>query len=87
MIRYLLIIFSIFFSHFIQAEPLAAEEVFIPSVKLVDPNSFRLSWHIKDGYFLYQDRIKLSQPADSVFQLGTIRLPPAIEKKRPAYVA
>lgn len=55
--------------------PPAAESVFRLSARPLDPNTLRLSWQIKPGFFLYQDRIQLSTPEENHFKLGTFHLP------------
>lgn len=60
--------------------PLPASEVFQVETKRVDPNTFVINWQIKPGYFLYKDRIKLTEPMDSTMHLGTIRFPAAMQK-------
>ncbi len=68
----LLIIFTTLTVH---ATPLPASEVFQVNVKKVDPNTFSVNWQIKPGYFLYSERIKVTQEPDSNIHLGTIRFP------------
>ena len=62
------------------ANPPPAEDVFKLSVKLTDPNSFSLNWDIKDGFFLYKDRINLKKEDDTNFHLGRVSLPKALKK-------
>lgn len=62
------------------ADPLPASEVFKVDVKKIDPNTFVINWQIKDGYFLYRDRIKLDEQTDSNIHLGTLRFPPTLKK-------
>lgn len=57
------------------ADPLPAAEVFQLAVKKIDPNTFVIDWQIKEGYFLYSDRINLTPQAQSNIHLGTIRFP------------
>jgi len=62
------------------ANPPPAEDVFKLSVKLTDPNSFSLNWDIKDGFFLYKDRINLKKEDENNFNLGRFSLPKALKK-------
>ncbi len=66
-----------FISH---ATPLPASDVFQIEAKRVDPNTFVINWQVKSGYFLYGDRIKLTEQANSNSHLGTIRFPSALNK-------
>lgn len=63
-----------------QAQPLPAKEVFQIHVKKIDPNTFTINWDIKPGYFLYSDRIKVSEAQDSNVRLGPLRMPPTHTK-------
>lgn len=67
-------------SFFSNASPLPAEKAFQTQVQQIDPNNFVINWQIKPGYFLYADRIKLTEPADSNVHLGAIRFPETIQK-------
>lgn len=60
--------------------PAPAAEVFQVETKTVDPNTFLVNWQIKPGYFLYANRIKLTEPLDNNAQLNIIQFPKA-EKK------
>ncbi|MBA2709650.1 MAG: protein-disulfide reductase DsbD [Tatlockia sp.] len=60
--------------------PLPAAQVFKIDSKRVDPNTFVINWQIKPGYFLYRDRIKLTQAADSNSKLGRILFPQTLKK-------
>lgn len=62
------------------ATPPPARVVFQAEVKLVDPNSFFITWKIKPGYFLYADRIKLSAEQNSNFAIGSLQFPPTLTK-------
>lgn len=62
------------------ATPLPASEVFQVETKRVDPNTFVINWQVKPGYFLYRDRIKLTEESNSNTHLGTIRFPAATQK-------
>ncbi|WP_058496759.1 protein-disulfide reductase DsbD [Legionella drozanskii] len=63
------------------AIPLPASEIFQVGTKQVDPNTFVINWQIKPGYYLYSDRIKLSEPSNSNTRLGTVLFPAATTKK------
>lgn len=60
--------------------PPPSEEVFKLSVNQVDPNTFTLIWQIKPGYFLYRDRIGLTETQHSNFNLGVPRFPASVSK-------
>jgi thioredoxin:protein disulfide reductase len=62
------------------ANPPPAEEVFQLTARQMDPNTFTLNWQIKDGFFLYQERIKLDAAAGTNLHLGTIVFPKALQK-------
>lgn len=62
------------------ASPLPAAEVFQVEAKQIDPNTFSLNWQIKPGYFLYSDRIKLTEQPGSNIHLGTLRFPETLKK-------
>jgi len=64
----------------VHATPLPAKEVFEVNVKKIDPNTFVINWQIKQGYFLYSKRIKLSQQPESNVHLGTVRFPATLTK-------
>lgn len=61
------------------ATPLPASEVFQVEAKRIDPNTFVINWEVKPGYFLYSDRIKLTEVNNNT-PVGEIRFP-ATEKK------
>jgi len=62
------------------ATPPLANEVFQLTAKPLDPNTFMLHWHVKKGYFLYQKRIRLTQPPNSNVFLGAIHFPEGIKQ-------
>ncbi len=62
------------------ANPPPAEDVFKISVKLINPNSFSINWDIKNGFFLYKDRINLTKEDEAYFKIGRISLPKALKK-------
>ena len=62
------------------ANPPPANDVFQLSARTLDTNTFSLDWQIKKGFFLYQNKIKLSKMADSNFRLGHFVLPASIKK-------
>lgn len=64
----------------IHAAPLPAAEAFHVKAELLDPNSFKLSWQIKPGYFLYSERIHFSTAPDSNADFSIMHLPNATVK-------
>ncbi|WP_298628213.1 protein-disulfide reductase DsbD [uncultured Legionella sp.] len=78
--KWLLLSIIYFLSSVVHADPLPAAEVFQAGVNKIDPNTFVLNWQIKEGYFLYKDRIKLTEQPDSNLHLGALRFPPALKK-------
>lgn len=78
--KWLLLSIIYLISTLVYADPLPAAEVFQVRVNKIDPNTFAITWQIKEGYFLYSDRIKLKAPTDSNLHLGTIRFPQALTK-------
>lgn len=68
------------FSITLHADPLPASEVFQVQIKRVDPNTFQLDWSIKEHYFLYRDRIALTDDEPSNVEIGDLRLPKALVK-------
>lgn len=57
------------------ADPLPANHVFKPAVQVVDPNTVLLQWNIKDGAYLYRDRIKFKLKNQEKAKLGPQRFP------------
>ncbi len=57
------------------SEPPPAHSVFKFEIKTHDPNSFVLEWHIKPGYFLYRDRLELTQKSKDFLELAPLKLP------------
>lgn len=57
------------------ASPLPAAEVFQVESKRIDPNTFVINWQVKPGYFLYSDKIKITEQANSNTQVGRISFP------------
>ncbi|MBL7480112.1 protein-disulfide reductase DsbD [Legionella bononiensis] len=78
--KWLLLSILYFITSLTHAEPLPASEVFQVNVNKVDPNTFVIQWEIKPDYFLYGDRIKLTEQADSNIHLGALRFPPTVIK-------
>lgn len=78
--KWLLVFIGCILHFTLHAEPLPAAEVFQVEAKKLDPNTFILAWQIKDGYFLYSDRIHLTPQLDSNINLGPLRLPPTTIK-------
>ena len=62
------------------SEPPPAHTVFKLKVKTQDPNTFVLEWQIKPGYFLYQDRLHVTQTSPDFFELTPLKLPKAKTK-------
>lgn len=62
------------------ANPLPAAEIFQVATKRLDPNTFVINWQVKPGYFLYSDRIKITEQAETNTHLGIIRFPSALKK-------
>jgi len=75
----LLLITTSIFAH--AADPLPGNEVFIPKAKVLDPNTVVVNWQIKPGYFLYKDRVKVTDNSPDLLQLGRMTYPPALTKK------
>ncbi len=63
------------------APPPPADEVFQLAAQAIDGNTLALNWTIKDGFFLYKKRIKLTELPDSNFHLGEIHFPSALKYK------
>jgi thiol:disulfide interchange protein DsbD len=59
------------------ANPPPAAVVFPLSAKLLDPNTFILNWHIKKGFFLYQERIKVEALPHANIEIGHLAFPEA----------
>lgn len=55
--------------------PLPANAVFQLGVKPLNASTIQLTWKIKSGYFLYQDRIHVMASAGTPIQLGQVDLP------------
>jgi len=62
------------------ATPLPAQEVFQVQAKALDPNTFKLHWTIKKGYFLYKDRIHLDNLSEASIDTGILIFPKARNK-------
>lgn len=62
------------------ATPQRAEDVFRPSVAVIDANTLMLEWDIKPGYFLYQDRIHVEESKLSNFHFGDLNFPKPLMK-------
>lgn len=71
----LLLLFFFPALHAAPVPPPPANEVFSLNVKVLDPNSLAITWHIKKGFFLYQDRIKLTKLQNNHFHMGRIIFP------------
>ena len=57
------------------ATPLPEKQVFHFAFNPFDPNTLKLEWTIKSGYFLYQDRITVENEPSKVWQVGTLSYP------------
>lgn len=68
------------FSMLLHAAPAPASEVFQVDVRVIDPNTMSLDWQIKPGYFLYKDRIRLSEPKNSNANINIPQYPQADKK-------
>jgi thiol:disulfide interchange protein DsbD len=80
-IKYALFVVLCLISILSQAAPPTAADVFQLSVKPIDPNTFSIEWQIKPGFFLYQDRIRIEENADSNGHVGHMTFPkPLIQK-------
>ena len=60
------------------ATPPPANVVFQLAVNQVDPNLFTINWHVKKGFFLYKDRIQLTENPGSNVHLGRVHFPKAL---------
>ena len=73
--------FILFFTSLIGFEnPPPEEEVFQIYTKRVDANTLSIDWQIKKGFFLYKERIKITENQGSNFHLGMIPYPKALKK-------
>ena len=52
-----------------------AAEIFKLELKLLSPDSFAINWLIKDGYFLYKQKIKIHTKNLQNVHIGNIHLP------------
>jgi len=62
------------------AAPPPAYDVFVVQTQILDPNTLLLTWHIKPGFFLYQDSISIIPDKSAELQLGKIKLPKPLLK-------
>ena len=62
------------------SEPPPAHAVFKLKVKAYNPNTFFLEYQINPGYFLYRDRLHLTQPNMHFIELTPLKLPQAQTK-------
>jgi thiol:disulfide interchange protein DsbD len=75
---------SLFLITFIAyANPLLANKAFNLSVKQIDPNTMQLKWRIAKNYFLYKDRLQITNFDDKLLNLGEIIYPKPQEKIDP----
>lgn len=78
--KWLVIVLSWVISVMGHTAPLPAKEVFQVAVQVTDPNTVSLHWQIREGYFLYRDRISIALQKNSGVQIGELRLPKAVIK-------
>ena len=74
----LLFLFWLPFTTF--ATPLAENKVFQFHFNPFDPNTLKLEWTIKPGYFLYQERIWVENEPNQTLHMGSISYPPSETK-------
>ncbi|PCI21708.1 MAG: hypothetical protein COB62_02810, partial [Piscirickettsiaceae bacterium] len=61
-------------------ELLEPEKAFSFTAEMTNANSVSLDWNIADGYYLYQDKVKVSVDEPKSLQLGPLDFPPGISK-------
>ena len=66
-----------------QPKFLPADQVFHVSGTAAGPNAIRLSWTIRDGYYLYRSRLKVAAAGGT--SLGTLQLPQGLIKMDPYF--
>lgn len=64
------------------AAPLPARDVFKVEIQKTGPDSMAIKWSIRDGYYLYKDRIRITETQDSLVHPGTLIFPEASQKKK-----
>lgn len=62
------------------SNPLPEAQVFQFQFARYDANTLKLDWDIKNGYFLYKERIHIKTPPDHYMQVGTLQFPPPLIK-------
>ncbi|WP_367605938.1 protein-disulfide reductase DsbD [Legionella sp. W05-934-2] len=65
------------------ASPLPAEEAFSLSTQVQSPNTIRVTFHIKPGYFIYKNRLTLKESSPERFTIQNTHYPKS-ELKRDA---
>ena len=60
--------------------PPPANTVFQLHAQAYDPNTLLLTWDIKSGFFLYRDRMNVTQVDHGFIELADIKLPKAVTK-------
>lgn len=65
---------------FASPSPLPAEEVFHLSIENSKTDSILLTWKIKSGYYLYQNRFSFKLTDNNNVLLGHYQMPPGIQK-------
>jgi thioredoxin:protein disulfide reductase len=78
--KYCLFLMLTFYSLLCCGAPPPADAVFQLSAKQTDPNAFLLTWHIKEGFFLYKKSIHLDKATHTNITLGPISFPAALKK-------
>lgn len=71
-ISFLLFFFSALTAH---ASPPDATQVFVLSATQSGPDSLTLTWTVRDGYFLYADKMHIKTGKGANFQPGTLQFP------------
>lgn len=66
-----------------QPKFLPADQVFHVSGTAAGPNAIRLSWTIRDGYYLYRSRLKIAAAGGT--SLGALQLPQGLIKMDPYF--
>src|SRR3990167_2819231 len=79
--KILVLLFLCIYPYVGMATPLPAKQVFHVNAEVSDPNTFVITWQIKDGYFVYADRVHFSQIAKKhQVEYGPLRMPPPSKK-------
>lgn len=73
--KYLFLVLVLLSTWAYAVTPLPANKVFIPQVKVLDPNTVLVSWKIHAGAYLYKDRIHFRSVEPNKTTLGTLNYP------------